>query len=175
MTTLEIVTGDLTRMAVDAVVNAANWTLFGVGGVDGALHRAAGPGLLAACRARPEIRPGVRCETGDAVVTPGFRLAAPWVVHTVGPVWRGGAQGEARLLTACYRRSLQEAARMGARSVAFPAISCGVYGYPLDEAAHVVLWAVSETVEAMPGAFDRVVFCAFGADVRRALEAARGV
>ena len=172
MTTLDLLQTDLTTLAVDVVVNAANETLEGGGGVDGAIHRAAGPALLAACRALPEGRPGVRCETGDAVLTPGFRLPARFVVHTVGPVWQGGGQGEPENLASCYRRSLEVAAGVGARTVAFPAISCGVYGYPAGDAARVAVATVRATLPLLAAPPERVVFAAFGADVFRALRAA---
>ena len=144
MNRIEVVQADITTLDVDAVVNAANERMLGGGGVDGAIHRAAGPDLLAACRAVPEVRPGVRCPTGEARITPGFRLPARFVVHTVGPVWRGGGAGEREALASCYRSSLALAAERGLDSVAFPAISTGVYGYPPDAAAAVAV----ETVRA---------------------------
>lgn len=169
---LSVVQADITTLDVDAIVNAANELMLGGGGVDGAIHRAAGPKLLAACRAVPEVRPGVRCPTGEARVTPGFRLPARFVVHTVGPVWRGGGAGEPALLAAAYRNSLDRAAERGASSVAFPAISTGVYGYPPEAAARVA----AATVRAWQAEHDRparvllVGFDEGGAEVlRRAL------
>ena len=161
---IEIVEADITTLAVEAIVNAANESLLGGGGIDGAIHRAAGPELLAACRALPEIRPGVRCPTGEARITPGFRLPARHVIHAVGPVWRGGDRGEADRLASCYRESLRLATENGAESIAFPAISCGVYGYPLHRAVPV---AVNEALawiadDASPR---RIVFCCFGAEM----------
>ena len=156
---------DITTLAVDAIVNAANETLLGGGGVDGAIHRAAGPRLLQACRAIPEVRPGVRCPTGEARITPGFDLPARFVIHTVGPVWHGGQDDEAALLAACYRNSLHLALEHELDSIAFPAISCGVYGYPLREAARV---AVDSLRTAGEGRAVRVVLCAFSEAVAAA-------
>jgi len=164
---LDIIEADITALHVDAIVNAANEALLGGGGVDGSIHRGAGPELLAACRALPQVRAGVRCPTGDARITPGFRLPAKFVIHTVGPVWQGGVAGEAELLASCYRRSLQLAMENDVRSIAFPAISCGVFGYPIDAAVKVALAEARAWVaeSALP---DRIVFCCYSNAMERA-------
>ena len=159
-----MVRGDITTQSVDAIVNAANETLLGGGGVDGAIHRAAGPELLEECR----LLGG--CETGDAKATAGYRLPARWVIHTVGPVWHGGGHGEPELLASCHRRSLDVARELGARSVAFPAISCGVYGYPAGRAAPLVVRTVHEHGHDL----DLVRFVLFGDETYEAFAAAAG-
>jgi O-acetyl-ADP-ribose deacetylase len=157
----QVIEADITTLLVDAIVNAANETLLGGGGVDGAIHRAAGPELLTACRALPQTRPGVRCPTGEARITPGFRLPAKFVIHTVGPVWQGGENGEAELLASCYRESLRLARENSVTSIAFPAISCGVYGYPLIAAVATAVAEVRLAIAAHAPS-PRVVFCCFG-------------
>jgi O-acetyl-ADP-ribose deacetylase (regulator of RNase III) len=168
---IQIIEADITTLDVDAIVNAANETLLGGGGVDGAIHRAAGPRLLAACRARPETRPGVRCPTGEARITPGFALPARWVIHCVGPVWRGGGHGEPDLLACCYRATLRLAHANDVRSIAFPAISCGVYGYPLDTAAVIAVRETRAWLDA-PHHPQTILLCCFGGAVAAACRSA---
>ncbi|MGM0542612.1 MAG: O-acetyl-ADP-ribose deacetylase [Pseudomonadota bacterium] len=151
---IEAVQADITRLNVDAIVNAANTSLLGGGGVDGAIHGAAGPELLAACK---ELN---GCATGEAKSTPGFKLPARYVIHTVGPVWHGGDRNEAELLRSCYRRSLEEATTLEVRSMAFPSISTGVYGYPINEAAGIAVATVKQALEEHTG-IESVTFCCF--------------
>lgn len=152
---IRVCQGDITKLNVDAVVNAANCTLLGGGGVDGAIHRAAGPELLAACRKFNG------CPTGEARITPGFRLPARFVIHTPGPVWHGGAHREAELLRNCYENSLKLAMENGCRSIAFPCISTGIYRFPMRNAAQIALDAVMNWKDECPG---EVIFCCFSAE-----------
>ena len=158
---IEVVKGDITKLHVDAVVNAANSSLLGGGGVDGAIHRAAGPQLVEECR----LLGG--CKTGQAKITGGYNLPAQFVIHTVGPVWRGGGQGEPELLASCYRNSLALALRNDVKTIAFPAISCGIYGYPVAEAVEV---ALAETLAFLSehDSIERIIFACFEADVYQA-------
>ena len=162
---IRIVSDDITRLDVDAIVNAANRSLLGGGGVDGAIHRAAGPELLAECRTLGG------CKTGQAKITCGSQLPARHVLHTVGPIWQGGEQGEPELLAACYRNSLQLAVTNGIRTIAFPAISCGVYGYPLDEAARIAVQEVRRFLAA-DDRIETVYLVCFGAEVCEAYQQA---
>jgi O-acetyl-ADP-ribose deacetylase (regulator of RNase III) len=150
---IEVIQADITTLAVDAIVNAANESLLGGGGVDGAIHRAAGHELLEACRSHGG------CPTGEARITPGFKLPAKWIIHTVGPVWRGGDRGEPEKLAACYRNSFELALKHRVRSIAFPSISTGAYGYPKDRAARI---AVSVMREYEPR-FETITCCCYGA------------
>ncbi|MCI0400017.1 MAG: O-acetyl-ADP-ribose deacetylase [Gammaproteobacteria bacterium] len=148
---IEVLQGDIPKLQVDAIVNAANKTLLGGGGVDGAIHRAAGAKLREACR----LLGG--CPTGEAKITPGFQLPAKWVIHTVGPVWRGGAQGEARLLAACYRHAFELGLAHGVNTIAFPSISTGAYGYPKNAAAGIAVRLMRE----YDARFERIIACCF--------------
>ena len=155
MTAIEVVKGNIVTMEFDAIVNAANSSLLGGGGVDGAIHRAAGPDLVHECR----LLGG--CKTGQAKVTKGYNLPAENIIHTVGPVWRGGDNGEPEQLASCYRESLARAEEIGARSVGIPAISTGIYGYPLDQAASVAVETIRQFVSDAPGSFDRIALVCF--------------
>ena len=166
---IEVVHADITTLDVDAIVNAANERMLGGGGVDGAIHRAAGPELYEACVALPEVRPGVRCPTGESRITPGFNLPARHVIHTVGPIWRGGNHGEAELLASCYRTSLALAHQHRVRTIAFPAISCGVYGYPVEDAAAIAVRAV----RVNEAHFERILLVAVERDIYDVLSRVR--
>lgn len=155
---MQVVLADITKLKVGAIVNAANNTLLGGGGVDGAIHRAAGPELYEHCRGLGG------CETGQAKITPGFRLPAQFIIHTVGPVWHGGEQNEAQLLASCYHTSMDLAAEKGVTTVAFPAISCGVFGYPLEQAVAIAVRSVQEKLVQYPD-IEQVQFCCFSPEL----------
>jgi len=166
MTTLSSITTDITQLEVDAIVNAANESLLGGGGVDGAIHRAAGPEMLAECRSLGG------CPTGQAKITKGYRLPAKWVIHTVGPVWHGGKRGEDHLLAACYCNSLELAQQYRAKSIAFPAISCGVYHFPIERAAHIAVETVRGVLREHDGtSIEQVIFACFDEKIREVYEA----
>ena len=186
---IKIIQGDITTLAVDAIVNAANQMMLGGGGVDGAIHDAAGRELYEACLKVPEVRPGVRCPTGEARITPGFKLPAKFVIHTVGPVYRDGLHGEPEKLAACYRNSLALAAENGCKSIAFPCISTGIYGYPKEEAAKIAVREVEEFLAAKDAEWEgacphapngmartpaapqmEVIFCCFSEQDKRVYE-----
>jgi len=164
---IRVLRSDITTVQADAIVNAANELMLGGGGVDGAIHAAAGPELLEACKKVPLVSPRVRCPTGEARITPAFRLAATYVIHTVGPIWRGGRSGEAELLSACYANSLALATEHQLRSIAFPAISCGAFGYPLEEACSIAVDTIERKLKSGASLSD-VLLVAFEGHVAEA-------
>ena len=173
VTGLKIQRGDLTQFQVDAIVNAANELMLGGGGVDGAIHAAAGPALLEACRVVPEVRSGVRCPTGEARITPGFDLPARYVIHAVGPIWRGGSSGESELLAGCYRASLSLAEQHSLQSIAFPAISCGVFRFPVRQASTIAVREIRHHL-ARAQSLTTVILVAFDSAMLDVMQAAAG-
>ena len=169
---IKIIQGDITTLAVDAIVNAANEMMLGGGGVDGAIHDAAGDELFKACLKVPEVRPGVRCPTGEARITLGLNLPAKFVIHTVGPIYRDGQHGEPEKLAACYRNSLALAAENGCKSIAFPCISTGVFGYPIEDAAKIAVREVENflTQRRKDAEEMEVIFCCFSEQDKRVYE-----
>lgn len=163
---MEVAEGDITKLAVDAIVNAANTSLLGGGGVDGAIHRAAGPELVGECRMVG------KCPTGEARITKGYNLRAKYVIHTVGPVWNGGGLGEDGLLEGCYRNSMRLAREAGVKTVAFPAISTGIYRFPMDRAARIATKTVADELARDRGSIEKIIFCTFGAEATDAYRTA---
>ena len=170
---LKVERGNIVQLQVDAIVNAANEYMLGGGGVDGAIHRAAGPRLLEACRAVPEVRPGVRCRTGEARITGGFDLPARYVIHTVGPVWQDGRSGEDDALASCYRASLALARQHEVQSIAFPAISCGIFRFPVDRACAIAVREIRQHLSG-PTSIATVILVAFDSTMYEALQLAVG-
>lgn len=171
MAVLCVQVADITRLSVDAIVNAANEVMLGGGGVDGAIHAAAGPGLLAACRQVPELKKGVRCPTGEARITPGFLLPARFIIHTVGPIWYGGERGESELLASCYRNVLALCPLHGIRTLAIPAISCGAFRFPVADAARIAVEQIRRALRrGLP--IDGITLVAFEPGMASVLEAA---
>ena len=168
--TVELLIGDITTIPADAIVNAANSSLAGGGGVDGAIHRAGGPAVMADLERR--YGRGRYCPTGSAVISDAGALPSTWVIHAVGPIWRGGSAGEAEQLASAYRTSLRLAAEHGARTVSFPAISCGIYGYPVDQAARIAIDTVRDVLATEPGSIERVTFVLFSHSTHDIFEAA---
>lgn len=175
MENLSVIAGDITRIEVDAIVNAANERMLGGGGVDGAIHRAAGPDLLSACRAVREVTPGIRCPVGEARFTPGFRLPAKYVIHTVGPRWHGGTADEPKLLANCNRASLRLAVQIGIHSIAFSAISTGIFGYPLREACQIAATECVHFLEQNPSIVKIILVGFRNADADALREAVKAV
>jgi O-acetyl-ADP-ribose deacetylase (regulator of RNase III) len=171
-TLLKTIVADITTLAVDAIVNAANSSLMGGGGVDGAIHRAGGPDILKECK--EIVRSSGRLPTGEAVITTAGNMPSRHVIHTVGPVWHGGGNGEADLLANCYKNCLQVAMEQGLSRIAFPSISTGIYGYPVNEAATVAIGAVEESIQHHPDFFTEIIFCGFDAGTERAYAKALG-